>query len=135
MKTLSVRQPYASEIAAGRKLTENRTWPTKYRGPLLIAASQRKSGNLPTGCAICIVDLVDITGVEGNYHWHLDNVRLVENTPIKGKLRLFETPDEDIKIIGAVPTSNTKAFSTSPRNKRPIVHGGGAAAIRKRKGY
>ncbi len=77
MKTLSVRQPAASEIASGRKRIEYRTWKTNYRGPLLIAASQRKSGDLPTGCAICVVDLVDFTGREGDYRWHLENVRLV----------------------------------------------------------
>lgn len=103
MKTLSVRQPSASEIASGRKRIENRTWKTNYRGSLLIVASKAKRGDLPTGCAICLVDLVDITGAKGAYHWHLANVRLVENVPIKGKLNLYETPDDQIRVIGSVP--------------------------------
>jgi hypothetical protein len=39
MKTLSIRQPYASLICRGIKTIENRTWDTTYRGKLLIHAS------------------------------------------------------------------------------------------------
>jgi hypothetical protein len=39
MKTLSVKQPYATLICAGVKKVENRTWQTDYRGKLLIHAS------------------------------------------------------------------------------------------------
>src|SRR5262245_6686866 len=41
MKALTVRQPWAWAIATGRKCVENRSWPTNYRGPLLIHASVR----------------------------------------------------------------------------------------------
>ncbi|GHT65427.1 hypothetical protein FACS1894110_07270 [Spirochaetia bacterium] len=39
MKTLSIRQPYATLVCRGIKTVENRTWDTKYRGKLLIHAS------------------------------------------------------------------------------------------------
>jgi hypothetical protein len=39
VKTLSVKQPYATLICAGVKRVENRTWKTDYRGRLLIHAS------------------------------------------------------------------------------------------------
>jgi len=39
MKTLSIRQPFASLICRGIKTIENRTWNTVYRGKLLIHAS------------------------------------------------------------------------------------------------
>ena len=39
MKTLSVKQPYASLICYGIKAIENRTWKTDYRGRILIHAS------------------------------------------------------------------------------------------------
>jgi len=39
VKTLSVKQPYASLICHGIKTVENRTWKTDYRGKLLIHAS------------------------------------------------------------------------------------------------
>lgn len=36
MKTLSIKQPWASLIAHGIKDIENRTWATKYRGTIYI---------------------------------------------------------------------------------------------------
>lgn len=39
MKLLVVRQPWAWLIVNGYKDIENRSWPTKYTGPLLIQAS------------------------------------------------------------------------------------------------
>jgi ASCH domain len=41
MKALTIKQPWAGLIAAGLKPIENRTWATKYRGPLLIHVSAR----------------------------------------------------------------------------------------------
>lgn len=38
MKALSIRQPYAWLIVNGFKDIENRTWPTKFRGRVLIHA-------------------------------------------------------------------------------------------------
>lgn len=43
MKALTICQPYAHLIALGRKRVENRTWPTRYRGPLLIHAGKSRS--------------------------------------------------------------------------------------------
>ena len=40
MKALAICQPYAHLIMRGDKLVENRTWPTSYRGPLLIHAGK-----------------------------------------------------------------------------------------------
>lgn len=40
IKALSIRQPWASIIAAGEKLIENRSGTTHYRGPLAIHASK-----------------------------------------------------------------------------------------------
>ena len=41
MRALSVQQPWAWAIAAGKKPIENRTWPTTYRGLLAIHASKK----------------------------------------------------------------------------------------------
>ena len=40
MKALSIRQPWAWLIVNGHKDIENRSWPTKFRGRVLIHASQ-----------------------------------------------------------------------------------------------
>lgn len=39
-EALSIRQPWATLVAAGLKTVECRTWKTKYRGPFLVCASQ-----------------------------------------------------------------------------------------------
>lgn len=43
MKALTVRQPWASLIAAGVKTIETRSWSTRYRGPLAIHAGMWRS--------------------------------------------------------------------------------------------
>jgi hypothetical protein len=42
MKALTICQPYAELIARGSKRVENRTWPTRYRGTLLIHAGRSR---------------------------------------------------------------------------------------------
>jgi hypothetical protein len=42
MKALTICQPYAHLIMAGEKVVENRTWPTTYRGSLLIHAGKSR---------------------------------------------------------------------------------------------
>lgn len=42
MKCLTVAQPFAQLIIAGEKIIENRTWATRYRGPLLIHAGRSR---------------------------------------------------------------------------------------------
>ena len=52
MKALTIFQPYAHLIATGEKRVENRTWPTHYRGPLLIHAGKSRywlTDNDPVG--------------------------------------------------------------------------------------
>lgn len=41
MPALSIRQPWAWLICNGYKDIENRDWPTKFRGPLLIHAGKK----------------------------------------------------------------------------------------------
>jgi hypothetical protein len=45
VKALTVKQPWASLILAGYKDVENRTRPTKHRGPLAIHVSKRPARN------------------------------------------------------------------------------------------
>lgn len=42
MKALTIHSPWANAIAFGEKTIECRSWRTRYRGPLLICASNRK---------------------------------------------------------------------------------------------
>lgn len=45
MKTLSIRQPWASMIINGFKPVENRPWRATYKGPLLIHAAKAWDGD------------------------------------------------------------------------------------------
>jgi hypothetical protein len=75
MKTITIKQPYASLIINGYKEYEFRSWKTKYRGDLLIHAGKKidkemlnkvKHLNLeyPTGCIIGMVRLDDCLTVD-----------------------------------------------------------------------
>lgn len=120
MKALTIRRPWADAIAHGTKRTENRTWSTDQRGPLLIHAGAAYD---PMGrfiitdrdalaswpdtrrAIIATAELTDVHTADGCcapwgepsvYHWTLTNVRpLPEPIPCKGHLRLW-TPDADV---------------------------------------
>lgn len=124
MKTLAIRQPWISLIAEGEKTIEARTWKTAYRGPLLLVASGKplhvpiddgETYTLPTGIQVCIVDLIDVrpmtpddlrdaclddapgfTLTADHYAWILRNPHDVQPTPHKGRLNIYDTPDETI---------------------------------------
>src|SRR5206468_750434 len=112
IRALSVRQPWASMIAEGKKTIEVRTWWTHYRGPLAIVAGlTRDRGGIelhgyddaPRGVLIAIAELVDVrpmtvdddeaAGVrckKGAYAWVLRDVAaLVPPPPCRGAQGLF----------------------------------------------
>lgn len=118
MKVISIKQPWASLIINGYKKYEFRTWKNKYRGKILIHASQTidkdimlkfKHLNLeyPTGCIIGEVNIIDCLKVDsaldnklkkdnnivyiGNYidYYAFKLDNIIKyNTPIKAKGQL-----------------------------------------------
>lgn len=65
MKTLSIKNPWATLIAHDIKPVENRTWPTKFRGRIYIHASAQDAGKIPdllsiAQCADFIASSVDL---------------------------------------------------------------------------
>jgi len=75
MKVITIKQPFASLIAAGYKEYEFRTWKTKYRGDILIHAGkgvdreamkkfEHLNLNYPSGCIIAKAKLVDCVCVD-----------------------------------------------------------------------
>lgn len=122
MKSLSVKQPWASLLINGEKTVECRTWYTKYRGELLICASkgdfELEDGLiLPGGYALGVVELYDIRRMTRadlenaflpeeweedalmGYAWHVRPVRSFIPVPVKGKLNLYETDISNFKEI------------------------------------
>ena len=65
MKAITISQPYASLIATGDKVVENRTWATKHLGPLAIHAglgtqymTRQQLRAVTTSAVLCVVDVV-----------------------------------------------------------------------------
>ena len=100
MKALSIHPKYADEIARGVKDEEYRVWQTPHRGDLLICASTFNDGpNYVRGYALCVVNLSDIYKKYDEFTWYLDNVRMIEPFPVKGKLHLYDVDDSLIKPL------------------------------------
>lgn len=103
MRILTIRQPWAELIIRGRKNVENRSWPTRYRGPIAIHAGMgfdqhepRIRGQLDFGAIIGVVQLVECAqrsgspwGLRGQWHWLLeDPQRLITPIQCRGRLGL-----------------------------------------------
>ena len=103
MKALSVRQPWADLIAAGRKTIETRTWATRYRGDLLITSEKH---------AIAVVTLTDCRPMTEDdeaaaccelydraYAFVLEDPRAVAPIEVRGQLRIYTAPVEMEDLI------------------------------------
>lgn len=86
MKAITILQPYASLLVAGKKIYETRSWDTPYRGKIAIHAGKgrpyerdklfyeraeellgRSVEGLPRGQIIAVADLVECYQVCGNH--------------------------------------------------------------------
>lgn len=107
MKALSIHPYYAMAIALGEKTVEVRTWKTDYRGEIVICSTAKKvKGTIPSHalCTVKILDIVPLTKElakqammdwkpeykDWYYAWILDDNKLIEPQPVKGKLSLWE---------------------------------------------
>ena len=122
VRALSIRQPWAWLIVNGHKDIENRSWSTKYRGPLLIHASAKKPEvtlladieqhyevDLPKtfdlGGIVGLANVVDCVGesrsvwMQGPVGRKLANARPLPFLPVLGKLGLFRLEKRDLDFI------------------------------------
>ncbi len=123
-RCLSIRQPWAWLIVNGHKDIENRSWSTKYRGPLLIHASARKPPSdflsdiercygvdLPKtfdlGGIVGLANVVDCVSsspsvwMQGPVGWKLANAQTLPFLPVRGKLGLFRLEQSDLDLVRA----------------------------------
>lgn len=123
MKALSIKEPWAALIVAGKKTIETRTWRTAYRGPLLIVTSKVLDETamrmfsglnipaLPLGYAVAIANLIDCRPMQLEddwaaqcpyhrqlYAWVLENIEPIAPFPVRGRLRLFDVDVESSQI-------------------------------------
>ena len=122
MLALSIRQPWASLILKAGKDIENRDWPTKYRGRILIHAAKgctRREfedaiefaedciqrpitadlATIPRGGIVGSVEIVgcvqrsDSPWFVGRYGFVLRDPQPLPFAPWKGQLGFFDVPD------------------------------------------
>ncbi|MFF2549094.1 hypothetical protein ACFVUY_41935 [Kitasatospora sp. NPDC058063] len=114
---LTIRQPWLAAIVAGDKRTENRSWPTNHRGPVVLHAAREfaRDGQadplvravlarpgapaLTTGALVATARIADCHrdtgccrpwGLPGLWHWTLADVQaLAEPIPAAGRLGLW----------------------------------------------
>jgi hypothetical protein len=123
MRTIVLRQPWASLVLEGKKTIELRTWQTKHRGPVLIVVGKgidhsdaKKHGwrDGPRGVALCIVDLDNVRpatlddeqsagcvpDASREFAWCISNPRPVRQIPMLGRLGLYdvETTEEELSL-------------------------------------
>ena len=100
MKALTIRQPWAEAILSLGKDVENRSWPTRYRGLLLIHAGAKRDDALcdalglnprvlTYGAIVGTVELVDCVRVANSkwaepdqWHWVLRNAKRLDSPVI-----------------------------------------------------
>lgn len=121
-----MRQPWAWLIVNGYKDIENRSWKTRYRGPLLIQGSanlppksemeesleyaRRRGVKLPnefeTGGIVGMVQLEDCVTrsrskwFDGDVGWVLSKPSKLQFIPLKGRLGLFDPPKYVLRRVG-----------------------------------
>ncbi len=113
MKALSIHAQYATQIAANAKTIEARSWPTNYKGDILICSTVKdrtKKGykdKYVFGHAVAVANLslcerfrenhkikAQIkrnVRMDGMYAWHLTNIRPIKPIPVKGQQRIYNT--------------------------------------------
>jgi len=117
---LSIKQPWAWLIANGFKDIENRTWPTNYRGPVLIHAGKSVDrgaydwiastipdaaaaripviSTLPKGGIVGYAEIIDCVAnsqskwFAGPWGFVIKNGRPLPFISIKGQLKFFQIP-------------------------------------------
>lgn len=128
MKALSILQPYAWLIVNGHKDVENRTWPTGFRGRVLIHAGlkypkreyaddlvshTRYYGSYPAreemiGGIVGVATVVDCVKTSesrwfnGPYGFVLKDAKPLPFVPCKGQLGFFDIPAEAAEYLRSI---------------------------------
>jgi len=125
-RILSIRQPFAWAILAGRKKVENRTWNTEYRGTVYLHAGKafdreglewiteelglRVPKDLPMGAIVGVCTLRDVLTRDpkhvygdwfgGPYGFVLSRPRaLARPIPLLGNLGLYTAPPGIVRRV------------------------------------
>ena len=117
MLAITLIQPYATLIVHHGKDVENRSWPLRHRGPMLIHAGMKRDPagwrmaadlgiilpeEVPAGGLIGQVDVVGCVrdsespwAMPGQWHWLLANPRELPFQKMRGQRGLFHVGEPD----------------------------------------
>ena len=101
MKTLSLLQPWASLVVLGHKRIETRSWNTKYRGPILIHASEGKYYGKAPNRFKCRDVALDFQ--QEFFHLQLPHYKDLPFGAIIGRVNLVDTFSTSDKVISIIP--------------------------------
>lgn len=111
MKALSIKNPWAYLIAAGFKDVENRTWPTKHRGKILIHATKADAPAFP-GQSL-------LSPVQFNLLPNSDKIKLFDSNFVRSAII------GEVEVVGCV--DNSKSVWAEPGHwhwelKNPVLY-------------
>ena len=116
MKAISIRQPWCHHILYDGKDVENRSWPTKFRGKVLIHASKGfdredrdlvQKHEMPLGGIVGMMEITDCVSAMdsrwffGPYGFVIGRRRALPFVPCKGALSFFDVPPEVMEQVRA----------------------------------
>lgn len=111
MKAITIKQPWASLIVHSTKDVENRTWPSRYRGPILIHAGKAMDGKE----VIAANEFIDEQGIKTVPGWPWDSEEAMREA--RDKWPLKDVKFRDLPFGGIVGVGNMVdcvAHSESP---------------------
>lgn len=132
IKTITIKEPWASLILEGKKTIETRTWKTNYRGPLLLHASKEPKSVI-SGKIFAIAELTDCRPMtkedeqaaqcdiyENAFSWILTNIRPYGPLEIKGQQGLFETDLDNLEGKETIKIQDLEKIKLEYRNINEI---------------
>jgi hypothetical protein len=97
LKALTVKPCFADQILAKTKHKEFRGW----RPPTLPYTFLLHSG-APVFAIVALVTVIKVTGVSGDWGWHLGTVRALKPvTGVRGQLGLWKPDDATLRAVEA----------------------------------
>lgn len=137
MKTLTIKQPYATLIQQGIKEYEFRTWKTNYRGEILIHAGkgidkekmikfQNYNLEYPSACIIAKAILTDCIKVDEKFRKTLKSINALvyENIINNKEWEGYAFKLENIEIISPITVKGKLSFWEYDYNKIEVNQNG-----------
>jgi hypothetical protein len=122
VKALSIKQPYPHHIFHDGKDVENRDWPTRGRGWVIVHAGKTDEGipasigTVPKGGVVGMMKIIDCVQKMdskwffGRYGFVIGDKFPIELIPARGQLGFFQLPAE----VNAAVAAAIRALANSP---------------------